>query len=202
MSEDPSFVDLLRRVRAGDQQAAADLVRRYEPAIRREVRLRLTDTRLRRLLDVSDVCQLFLKSFFVRAALGQFELDGPAQLLALLARMARNKLGDEAKKERREQRGGRLRRAPLPEDSERGEVQLAAPEADPLERLAGADLLRQALDRFSAAERQVVELKAQGHLWPEIAARLGGSPEARRKQYERSVERVARELHLDEVGDG
>ena len=50
MADQPSAVDLFRKVRAGDGQAAADLVRRYEPAIRRRVRvwLRLQDPRLRR----------------------------------------------------------------------------------------------------------------------------------------------------------
>src|SRR5438093_23624 len=41
MSEDLSFPELVRRVRAGDEDAAAELVRRYEPAIRRSIRLRL-----------------------------------------------------------------------------------------------------------------------------------------------------------------
>src|SRR5262249_19780647 len=54
MSESPSssesFGELIARVRAGDEQAAADLVRRYEPAIRRAARVRLVDTRLNRLL--------------------------------------------------------------------------------------------------------------------------------------------------------
>src|SRR5262245_914953 len=51
MSDDASFQDLIRRVRGGDDAAAAELVRRYEPAIRRVVRLRLTDARLRRAFD-------------------------------------------------------------------------------------------------------------------------------------------------------
>ena len=45
MAENDSFQALLRRVRAGDQEAAAELVRQYEGEIRRAVRLRL-DTRL------------------------------------------------------------------------------------------------------------------------------------------------------------
>jgi hypothetical protein len=43
------FLEFLRRVRAGDPEAAAALVRDYEPVIRREARLRLTDPRLLRL---------------------------------------------------------------------------------------------------------------------------------------------------------
>ena len=43
MAADPDFADLLRRVRAGDAQAAARLVKQFEPEIRRYVRVRLTD---------------------------------------------------------------------------------------------------------------------------------------------------------------
>src|SRR4051812_55008 len=50
-SEDGAFRDLIRRVRAGDEAAAREVVRIYEPAIRREARVRLVDTRLRRMFD-------------------------------------------------------------------------------------------------------------------------------------------------------
>jgi len=93
MADDPTFRDLILRVRSGDEQAAADLVRRYEPTIRRTVRVRLRNLRLRRVLDSMDVCQSVLLNFFVRVAAGQFELDTPNQLLKLLATMARHKVG-------------------------------------------------------------------------------------------------------------
>ncbi len=96
-SGNEGFQVLLRRVRAGDGQAAAELVRRYEPAIRRAARVRLVDTRLNRLLDSMDICQSVLASFFVRTALGQYELETPEQLLKLLATMARNKLANQVK---------------------------------------------------------------------------------------------------------
>src|SRR5262249_32002535 len=47
MAEDLSFRDLIRRVRAGDQRAAAELVRKSEEAIHVVVRLRLTARGLR-----------------------------------------------------------------------------------------------------------------------------------------------------------
>ena len=72
MAEDASFIDLVRRVRLGDQDAAADMVRRYESAIRYTVRFRL-DPRLRSTLDSMDICQSVMGSFFYRAALGQYE---------------------------------------------------------------------------------------------------------------------------------
>src|SRR3954449_9224189 len=99
MPEDTAFADLLRRVRAGDQEAASQLVRQHEDAIRRVVRFQLRDSRLRRQLDSIDVCQSVLGSFFVRAALGQYELDGSEQLGQMLATMVRNKRANEVERQ-------------------------------------------------------------------------------------------------------
>src|SRR5262249_13652260 len=97
---DPPFAEFLRRVRAGDEWAAVEFVRQYEPVLRLEIRLRLRDTKLRRLLEPEDLCQSGLKSFFVRGASGQYDLDSPAKLLALLRAMARNKVTKQARKHR------------------------------------------------------------------------------------------------------
>src|SRR5262245_33561796 len=109
MAEDASFRDLIRKVRAGDAQATTELVRRYEPTIRRVIRARLTDSRLRRLLDSMDIGQSVLASFFVRATAGQYELDTPQQLLQLLATMSRNKLIRAAEKQKAARRDYRRR---------------------------------------------------------------------------------------------
>src|SRR5262249_3203175 len=111
MSDAGDFQDLLQRVRAGDEQAATLLVRRYEPLIRREVRLRLEDRRLTRAFDSMDVCQSVLASFFVRAAVGEYDLEAPEQLVGLLVKMARNKLASAARKATRQRRDHR-RQAP------------------------------------------------------------------------------------------
>ncbi len=94
-----SFCDLIQQVRAGDQDAAAELVRLYESAIRRAVRFRLYDARLRSHFDSMDICQSVLASFFVRAAAGQYDIDTPEQLVKLLTSMARNKLASQARRE-------------------------------------------------------------------------------------------------------
>jgi hypothetical protein len=65
MSESDSFADLLRRVRARDANAATELVRQYEPQLRRKVRvwMRMYHPELRRLLDSADICQSVLATF-------------------------------------------------------------------------------------------------------------------------------------------
>ena len=85
-------------MRQGDADAAQELWQRFEPVLKREIRLRLRDTRLRQRFDESDVCQSVMASFFVRTAMGQYELDTPEQMLRLLVRMARNKVAGQARR--------------------------------------------------------------------------------------------------------
>ncbi len=193
MPEASDFSDLIRRVRGGDEAAAAELVRRYEPAIRRVVRIRLADSRLTRAFDSMDVCQSVMASFFVRAALGQYHLDTPDELLKLLATMARHKLADQVDRERAACRDNRR----VEEGSaETREVHSRA--SSPSRQVAARELLEEVQRRLSPEERQLVELRNQGLDWAAIAARLGGSPEALRKRLARATERIARELGLDE----
>jgi RNA polymerase sigma-70 factor (ECF subfamily) len=189
VAEETPFDELVARLRSGDPDAAAELVRRYEPAIRAAVRGRMSDTRLRRLFDSMDVCQTVLASFFARVALGQYELTSPDDLVKLLTTMARNKL---AKQVTRHRRAGRDYRRTLPTDD--AAVQPAASGPDPARQTAAADLVAEVYRLLSPEERRLVELRQHGHDWPAIAAMVGGSSEALRKQHARAVARVAAEL--------
>jgi hypothetical protein len=60
--------------------------------------------------------------------------------------------------------------------------------------VAGRELLEEFRRRLSEEERALVDLRAQGFEWPEIAAKLGGTPQARRKQFARAVDRVEEQL--------
>jgi RNA polymerase sigma-70 factor (ECF subfamily) len=193
VSDDLSFPELIRRVRARDEQAAADLVRRYEPAIRVAVRVRLSEPALRRAFDSMDIWQSVLANFFVRAALGQFELDKPEQLLALLATMARNKVTNYVKKQRAARRDYRR--------LERGDAEeraLAAPGPSPSQLLANRELLQAVHSRLSAEERQLAEQRALGRSWAEIAAEAGERPDTLRLRLARALDRVATALRLDD----
>lgn len=193
MSEEDAFRDLIRRVRAGDEQAARELVERYEPRIRLLVRRRLGDPDLRRLFDSGDVCQSTLGAFFDGAKAGQFEIDNPEQLLKLLATMARNKLTSYARKQRAARRDPR-RIAKHLQDKLLGIDQ--AP--NPSEVVAAQDLLLQFRNRLTETERRIADLRALGRSWTEIAAELSGSPDGLRMQLARAVTRVTRELGMDE----
>ncbi len=175
MSDVLKFRELLLRVRAGDQEAARELVQRYEPTIRRTVRLRLADSRLSRLLDSIDICQSVLAGFFVRAAAGQFDIEQPEQLLKLLVTMARNKLAFEARAQMRQRRDCRRVQAGGLEDD-----LIASNEPSPNVNLSGKELFDEAQRLMSADERQLVDLRREGLEWGAIAEKLEGSPEALR----------------------
>jgi RNA polymerase sigma-70 factor (ECF subfamily) len=188
---DEDFSAFLAGIRAGDDGAAADLVRRYEPVIRREIRLRLTDPSVLRFRDDEDVCQSVLASFFVRASLGQFDLHDPAQLRQLLVSMARNKAALAARRQRAQKRGGGKAAAEA-DDRIAGEGATASRIA------AGRELLEQVRRRLGEEERRVADLRGQGHDWAAIARRLGGTPDGRRMQLTRALDRVNRELGLED----
>src|SRR5215475_4803275 len=145
-----AFHQLIGRVRAGDHRAAAELVRRYEPAIRRAVRFRLTDPRLRRTCDSMDVCQSVLLSFFVRAASGQYDLDSPDQLLRLLTTMARNKLLNQARQQQAARRDNRL----VTDDIADHDVPEPAP--GPSQQVEAREMLQEVHRRLDAEELRLV----------------------------------------------
>jgi RNA polymerase sigma-70 factor (ECF subfamily) len=192
MPPDPSFDELIRRVGSGDEQAAACLVRDFEPVIRRVLRARLRNAGARREFDSMDICQSVLATFFVRVAAGQYDLKEPDDLIKLLLTMTRNKVAEKMRRQHR------LRR-----DSRRTvdgveELALAGRDPSPSSMVAGKELFEEARRRLSKEERQLVELRGQGHSWEEVAASLGGTSGARRNQLARALDRVAQELRIDE----
>jgi DNA-directed RNA polymerase specialized sigma24 family protein len=190
------YADFIRRIRAGDAQAAEEVVRRFEREIRLEVRtcLRLRDARLRRVFDSMDVCQSVLASFFVRASVGEFDLDEPSQLIRLLVGMARHKLSDQVKHHQRRRRD--IRRVGV---SDPAEVHTGVTAETPSQLIAGKELLQMFRERLSEEELQVADLRSHGHDWASVARELGGTPEGRRKQLARAIQRVNCELGFDLV---
>jgi len=193
MTTEESFAELLKRIRAGDAAAAEKLVERYQPALRRMVHVRLVGERLRRLFDSEDICQSVLASFFVRMALGQYDLEQPEDLLKLFAVMARNKVVNKARRMDVQGQGGeRVSLADLSNSV------LAAASAGPSRHAALKDLLHEVRRRLPREENDLLEMRQQGVTWADIAERVGDNPDALRKRLNRAVDLVAQELGLDD----
>jgi RNA polymerase sigma-70 factor (ECF subfamily) len=197
MSSESSFQGLIDRVRSGDPQAAFELVRQYEPEIRRAVRIRLQDPQMQRVFDSMDICQSVMGNFFARVAVGQFELDQPEQLLKLLVRMARNKVIDKARQMRADRRDQR-RMAP----QQSGLLEAVAAGGDtPSQVVAGREIV-EAVQRLLAPDiRYLAEQRALGRDWAELARELGSTPEALRKKLSRAIDHAAQQLGLDSTRD-
>jgi RNA polymerase sigma-70 factor (ECF subfamily) len=196
MDEESDFKELIRRVRAGDSDAAADLVRRYEPAIRRAARVRLLDRRLRRVFDSMDICQSVLASFFVRMALGQYDVDKPAQLLRLLVSMSQKKLVDRARHQGAARRDYRRSPATAADVS-----QIAVMQSSPSQVVVAKELLEEFRKRLTDEERELADARALGKDWEQIAQERGVSAEALRKKLTRAVKRVGGSLGLEGFDD-
>lgn len=185
----------MRRVRAGDAQAAEELVRTYEPEIRRAVRMYLTDPKMHRVLDSVDICQSVLANFFVRAAAGQFDVEQPEQLLKLLVTMARNRFRDHARGERADRRDNR--RLQTGDSGLLG--QAPGRSHTPSQIVAGRELLEEVHKRLSEDERKLAKARSEGREWSDIAEEMGVSAEALRKRLSRAMDRVSEELGLEEA---
>ncbi|MCA9062908.1 MAG: sigma-70 family RNA polymerase sigma factor [Planctomycetaceae bacterium] len=181
------FDEMIARIRQGDQEAAAGLVRAYEPQIRREVRLRLSNPHLRQMLDSMDICQSVFGRFFVKASLGELDLDRPAQLLRLLCQMARNRIIDHHRRQTVRHPAG----APEPLLQE-----IALESESPSQIIQRRELMARMSELLTDREKQVAAMRRDGLGWEAIAAQVGGTAEAVRKLLSRAVERVTAHLEL------
>src|SRR5262245_5998550 len=97
---DEDFAKLLARVRTGDDSAADELVRRYEKAVLRCVRSRLSRT-LRGAMDSLDVMQSVHRSLLIGLKNQRFQMTSPEQLIGLAVVMVQRKVARHWRKEKR-----------------------------------------------------------------------------------------------------
>src|SRR5262249_38985560 len=135
-------------------------------------------------------------SFFVRAAAGQYDLERPEQLVRLLVTIARNKVAYQARRQQAQRRDQRRDVA-----IDRPGHELAGAEPSPSRVVSGRELLAELRLRPPPEELQVAALRAEGRQWAEIAAALGGTAQARRRQLARALDRVAAQVGLEGRGD-
>ena len=92
--EEGELRQFLARIRDGDEDAARELLRRYEAKVRLVVRRQLPRL-LRSRFDSQDFLQSIWGSFFRRIKTSPSDLESTENLIGFLARAARNKVIDE-----------------------------------------------------------------------------------------------------------
>jgi RNA polymerase sigma factor (sigma-70 family) len=173
----------LERIQAGDEDAARDLLTRYEAEVRLVVRRQLPRL-LRSRFDSLDFLQSVWGSFFHRVRTTPTEFDDGRHLVAFLARAAKNKVIDEYRRAG-SQKGDMRREEPLWTEGDRPKE--VAAQIETASQVAEARETFGKLRELVPEERRaLLELKAAGLSSREIGDRLGIS--------ERTVQRVLEDL--------
>lgn len=175
--------ELLARVREGDEEAARELLLRYESKVRLVVRRQLPRL-LRSRFDSLDFLQSVWGSFFRKVRTGPADFEDSRHLVAFLARAAKNKVIDEYRRAA-SRKQDMHREEPLWVDGGRPK-EVPAEIDSPSEVAQAREVLGRLRDLVPEDRRAVVELKAEGLSSKDIGQRLGIS--------ERTVQRVLEDL--------
>jgi DNA-directed RNA polymerase specialized sigma24 family protein len=188
-----SFLETIARLRDRDERAAAELVERFGPQLRRIARFQLGRTGLERCLESMDVCQSVMAVFFQRLTAGELDLETPEQILALLRVMVRNCVFDKcdyfhaARRDVSRLQAEAIETVGIAADGSRASV------------IVSRDELRGRIQALlSESERWLLEQRESGRTWPDIGSERGMSGSAARKQFARIRERIASQLGLED----
>ncbi len=184
-----SFDGLMDRLRGGDHDAADAVVQRFTQRLVALARAHL-DTRLKRKVDPEDVLQSVFRTFFVRQAAGQFQLEDWNGLWSLLLRITLRKCGRTAAASRAARRDLRreLSAVQTPEDSCCPNEAFAR-EPAPEEIAALTETIENLMRGLDDKQQQMLVLRLQGYSVTEISQEVSRT--------ERTVHRVL--THVREV---
>jgi RNA polymerase sigma-70 factor (ECF subfamily) len=187
MVPDPSFGDLMARLRASDEEAAKRVFQQFAQRLIALARSRLDD-RLRRKVDPEDILQSVFKSFFCRQAQGEFELDSWESLWSLLSVITVRKCG-------RWRRYFHAERRNLQAEISSWEV--FADEPTPEEAAILTETLEQVMRGLEGSEREMVMLSLQGYTVAEISDQVDRT----RRTVQRVLQRVRQRLERLQAQD-
>jgi RNA polymerase sigma factor (sigma-70 family) len=166
--ENTRFRNLMCRVRQGSEDAAWELVNEYGEAIRRAVR-RVLHERLRSKFDSLDFVQLVWNSFFhARGKLDRF--DHPEELVAYLAKMARNKVGMEVRRRLMTDKYNVGHEQSLEEFQASGDQELSSRQPSPIDVAIAREQWERLVDGQPENYRQMIQLRLRGHSYQSIAS--------------------------------
>ncbi len=177
-----SSAELLARWRAGDEQAAGKLWRRYAVRLIALARKRLSAS-MNRHVDPEDLVQSAYRCFFAGDRGQRYVLRHSGDLWRLLVAITLHKVHDQAKRHRAKKRDLSLEQHFGEATSlQQLQTQMLAHDPTPAEAAALTDELELILRTLTAEQRRMVEMRLQGYQLDEIAAAT--------RHHERTVRRV------------
>lgn len=186
-----TFRALFNRLQAGDEIAAQEFLDEFAPALRRHVRVLLAGSGIEAAHSTSDVLQSLYLNFHVRLRAGEYDFESPAQVHAMLEKMARHKVLDKIRHERADIRDRRR----LKHGGDEALLGLADEEATPSHIVSARELLADVLRRLPADVRHIALRRGEGCSWPELARELNEQADALRIRLQRALNKI-----LDQFG--
>lgn len=170
MSGAQDVAELVAQLKSGNQDAASEVYQRYAQRLCHQIERRIGQ-HLQGRLEAGDVLQSAFRTFFRRAANGEFQIDYTSDLWNLLLTITLNKVRGQAEYHCARKRDPRLEmRIGLhicPDD--------IGGEPSEAEALALDDELESLLGKLESAEAEIVRLRLEGYTGAEIAARVNCS---------------------------
>jgi RNA polymerase sigma-70 factor (ECF subfamily) len=182
--------DLAAGLAAGDPAAQAAVFRRYVDRLAHLAEGRL-HRRLAGRVDPEDVAQSAFRTFFRRAADGQFRIDSSAQLWGLLARITLREARGEARRHLADKRDAA---------AEAGDAPLAgaaARDPDPADAAELVDEIAGLLRGLPDAYGDILGRRLQGESVADVAAALGVSRQTVYRALDLLADRAARRAGAD-----
>jgi RNA polymerase sigma factor (sigma-70 family) len=181
---------LLDGIRAGDERASVALVNRYEPMLRRVLRVTGVINWLQSQQDSQDLVQSVFMQVVSDLRQGKGEFSDEAKFEAYLRTLGRSRLRDQIRRLRAAKRN-RARTM----DGEAGNLSsVASSEPSPSRLVELQDQVAQVEACVPGEDFVLLQDRADGMGWDELASARGLSPDALRKRVERVRRRIRETL--------
>ncbi len=181
MPENPSENDdLIKRLRSGSDTAAREVFDRYVERLLILSKRRIGQ-RMNSRVDPEDVVQSVFRTFFTRMKNDKFEIAAEDDLFKLLVRITTHKTLRQIAHHKAAKRDPN---AEIAQGDDANEMLLQAMDSEPTPEtiVSFMDQLEHFLGQLAPEDRQILELRLQGHSTEEIAQQLGS--------YDRKIRRV------------
>jgi RNA polymerase sigma-70 factor (ECF subfamily) len=165
-----NFQDLMQQVIAGSEEAAAVLLRDYEPILIRAIRKRL-DKRLRSKFDSIDFAQDVWASFFADDQRKR-NFQTPEELLGFLTRVAQYKVADKNRQRTRLQKYNVTREQSMDDSTRFDRNNLVGDHPTPSQIVMSQEEWTEFLRKQPLVHRRIFILLRDGKTATEIAAEL------------------------------
>jgi RNA polymerase sigma-70 factor (ECF subfamily) len=180
--------------RAGDEEAARQLFDKYMERLVALARRRISQ-RMASRVDPEDIVQSVFRTFFGRLRAGQFQIEDQDDLCKLLMRITVHKTLRQVAFHRAAKRNPALEKGQQDAVDDRL-LEVLDSEPTPEATVTFVDQLEHFLARLRPEERQVLEMRLQGHSNEEIAAKLNIKHD---RTIRRIVERIRGMAELEEI---